>query len=575
MSAPKPLRVVLYWHMHQPFYKDAEDGTYHLPWTYLHAIKDYVDMAAHLEAAPAGACAVVNFAPTLLEQIDDYAAQVAAHLESGAAIADPLLAALHGAPLPEEPAERLALAKLCLRANEERLISRFEPYRRLVDLVNWVIEREGTSRYLNDQFLADLLVWYHLAWLAESVRRTDSRVKRLMDKGADYSDEERRLLMQVIGELLSGVVERYRLLAEAGKAELSVTPYAHPIVPLLLDINTTHEAMPHAELPQVTTYPGGAERTQWHIREGIEVFRRHFGFEPAGCWPSEGSVSDATLIELEKGGFKWAASGETVLRNSLAATGHPVDGVCGDGLFHPYRLEGGGGDLACFFRDDGLSDLIGFTYATWHADDAVGDFINHLENISQACHATEDSVVSVILDGENAWEYYPENGYYFLSALYERLAEHPTIELTTFSRCLETSGCGGNRTLPHVTAGSWVYGTFSTWIGERDKNHGWDLLIEAKRAFDEVVAAGTLDSDALSAAEHQLAICEGSDWFWWFGDYNPADAVKDFEGLYRSHLRTLYRMIGMEPPEALFESFTRGGTEFIAAGGVMRQGKPS
>ena len=362
MSEPKRLRVVLYWHMHQPYYKDAEDGTYHLPWTYLHAIKDYVDMAAHLEAAPEGACAVVNFAPTLLEQIDDYADQVAAHLERGTPIGDPLLAALHTDELPSDPAARLELVRNCLRANEERLINRFEPFRRLADLANWALEREGTLRYLNDQFLADLLVWYHLAWLAESVRRVDSRVKRLMDKGTDYTLEERRLLLQVIGELLAGVIERYRLLAESGKAELSVTPYAHPIAPLLLDIESTRQAMPHAELPKTLEYPGGAERTQWHIREGIEVFRRHFGFEPKGCWPAEGSISDAALREFEKGGFLWAASGEGVLRNSLSATGHPIEGACGDGLFHPYTLEDG--KLACFFRDDGLSDLIGFTYAT-------------------------------------------------------------------------------------------------------------------------------------------------------------------------------------------------------------------
>ncbi|GAB6040606.1 glycoside hydrolase [Endothiovibrio diazotrophicus] len=572
VSGAKRLRVVLYWHMHQPFYKDAEDGTYHLPWTYLHAIKDYVDMAAHLEAAPDGACAVVNFAPTLLEQIDDYADQVAAHLERGEPIADPLLAALHGGSFTEDPAARLELVRNCLRANEERLINRFPHYRRLVELANWAAERDGMARYLNDQYLADLVVWYHLAWLGESVRRVDSRVKRLMDKGVDYSLEERRLLVQVIGELLSGVIERYRLLALAGKAELSVTPYAHPIAPLLLDIDSARQAMPHAELPRVQ-YPGGEERTQWHIREGIAVFRRHFGFDPKGCWPAEGSVSDASLRALEKGGFHWAASGEGVLRNSLAAAGGaPSRGVCGDGLFHPYVLEGG--ELACFFRDDGLSDLIGFTYASWHADDAVSDFIGHLENIAAACHEERDSVVSVILDGENAWEYYPENGYYFLSALYRRLAEHPSIELTTFSACLDAPDCGCRRTIPHLVAGSWVYGTFSTWIGERDKNLGWEMLIEAKRAFDEAVAAG-LSGEALAAAEHQLAICEGSDWFWWFGDYNPADAVKDFEGLYRSHLRTLYRMIEVEPPAALFESFTHGGTDFVAAGGVMRQGKPS
>ena len=565
----EPLRVVLYWHMHQPHYKVAEDGEYRLPWTYLHAIKDYVDMAAHLEAAPEGARAVVNFAPTLLEQIDDYAAQVTAHLEGGAAIGDPLLAALAAETLPTEIADRERLAAACTRANETHLINRFAPYRALIDMLSWIGDRRELFGYLNDQYLNDLITWYHLAWLGESVRRNDSRVKRLMDKGVGFSLEERRLLLAVIGELLAGVIGRYRLLAEQGRVELSVTPYAHPIAPLLLEIGSAAEAMPHAPLPRLAAYPGGEERTRWHVRHGLEVFRRHFGFDPVGCWPAEGSVSDATLALLESSGFQWAASGEGVLRNSIAAAGETPEGACGEGLFHPYRIADG--KLACFFRDDGLSDLIGFTYGKWHADDAVSDFINHLNNIRAACKHSPDSVVSVILDGENAWEYYPENGYYFLSALYQRLAEHPDIELTTFSRCLDEGV--SLRPLPHLVPGSWVYGTFSTWIGERDKNHGWDLLGEAKRAFDEAVAAGRLKGAALAEAERQLAICEGSDWFWWFGDYNPADAVSDFEGLFRSHLRTLYRLIGTPPPQSLFARFTHGGTDFVAAGGVMRQGK--
>jgi alpha-amylase/alpha-mannosidase (GH57 family) len=89
----KPLNVVLYWHMHQPEYRDLRNGEYHLPWTYLHTIKDYVDMVAHLENNDR-ARAVVNFAPVLLEQIDDYAVQLDGFLHHGKALRDPLLSAL-------------------------------------------------------------------------------------------------------------------------------------------------------------------------------------------------------------------------------------------------------------------------------------------------------------------------------------------------------------------------------------------------------------------------------------------------------------------------------------------------
>ncbi len=567
MSAKPRLKVVLCWHMHQPFYRDLISGEYQLPWTYLHAIKDYVDMVAHLEAVP-DARAVFNFAPTLLEQIADYAEQVQGSLKDSSPIRDPLLAQLDKPVLPASVDARLTLIRHCLRANRLRLIDRFPPYRRLADMASWLEQNPESMLYVGEQFLADILVWYHLAWLGETVRREDARVQRLMDKGNGYTLHDRRVLLEIIGELLSGVIERYRVLAERGQIELSVTPYAHPIIPLLLDMKSAKEAWPDVSLPLLSQYPAGAERTRWHIQEGLNTFRRFFGFTPNGCWPSEGSISDATLKMLEEGGFRWVASGESVLGNSVAQTtelrGLPREQY----LYRPYRRDKG--QLATFFRDDGLSDLIGFAYASWHADDAVSNFIHNLENIAQACKDRPDSVVSIVLDGENAWEYYPENGYYFLRALYERLAAHPDIELTTFSDCLVEPE--KMTILPHVVAGSWVYGTFSTWIGDPDKNRAWDMLGDAKRAYDRALDCGKLGEKQLVMAERQMAICEGSDWFWWFGDYNPASTVSDFERLFRLQLANLYHLIGTEPPEYLSQVFAHGSGA-PTQGGVMRQGK--
>jgi len=312
-------------------------------------------------------------------------------------------------------------------------------------------------------------------------------------------------------------------------------------------------------------YPDGDVRVRWHLREGLVAFEKQFGFRPAGCWPSEGGVSEATLRLLGESGFRWAASGETVLANSLHGAGHAPHSLKAAWLYHPYQV--GDNSVACFFRDDGLSDLIGFTYATWHADDAVANLVHHLEEIADACRGHDDRVVSIIMDGENAWEHYPENGYYFLGALYRRLSEHPRIELTTFSRYLESHRPAPLRSL---TAGSWVYGTFSTWIGDVDKNRGWDMLGDAKRVFDQV--APTLAPVQRAAAERQLAVCEGSDWFWWFGDYNPEEAVSDFERLYRQHLTNLYQLLHVEPPEYLAHAFTRGGGNPVH-GGTMRHGQ--
>lgn len=560
MPAEKKLKVVLCWHMHQPEYRDLRTGEYKLPWTYLHVIKDYVDMAAHLEQTPE-ARAVVNFTPILLEQIEDYGKQTHGYLYDGIAIRDPLLAALVEPAISHLPEQRMALIKDCLRANRERQIDRYPAYRKLVEIAEWLGSHREAMNYINSQFIADLLVWYHLAWMGETVKRSDLRIKRLLEKGAGYTLHERRELLEVISELLSSVIDRYRLLAESGQVELSMTPYAHPILPLLLDIRLALEAMPDAKLPHLKNYPGGEKRVRWHLEEGVETFRRFFGFKPNGCWPSEGGLSDGTLKLLAEYGFKWTASGGNLLRNSLRRAKMEQEIQS----HQPFKVRGN--DIACFFRDDGLSDLIGFEYSSWHADDAVGDLVHHLENIAK--HSPGDSVVSIIMDGENAWEYFPENGYFFLSALYRRLVSHPGIEMTTFSACLDRQAEPPE--IPGLVAGSWVYGTFSTWIGEVDKNRGWDMLGDAKWCFDKVTSTGRLPPAQLRLAERQLAVCEGSDWFWWFGEYNPKEAVSNFECQFRLNLANLYQILAEEPPSYLAEVFTHGAGSPLM-GGAMRLG---
>lgn len=563
MSDSGKLKVVLCWHMHQPEYRDLSTGEYRLPWTYLHAMKDYVDMAAHLEAVPA-ARAVVNFVPTLLEQIDDYAQQVERFLAGKGPLRDPLLAALYNPVMPDEADQRHHLVKVCLRVNRKTVIDRFAAFARLADIATWLDSNPSAINYMSDQYLVDIVVWYHLGWMGETVRRTDPRVKKLIEKAGNYTLHDRRELLVVIGELLSGLIGRYRRLAENGQIELSMTPYAHPIAPLLLDIQSAREAMPDVRLPVLEKYPGGEERLRSHILHGLEVFEHYFGFKPKGIWPAEGSVSTASLRLFDEYNFAWAATGASVLNNSLAKYGTASE--CG--VHQPYHLQGG--KLNCFFRDDGLSDLIGFTYSDWHADDAISNLVHHIEKIADVCASKQNSLVSIILDGENAWEYYPENAYYFLSNLYQRLSDHPRIKLTTYEAALSDGLKGAE--LPGVVAGSWVYGTFSTWIGDVDKNRGWDMLGDAKRCFDKVVVSGRLSAGQMKQAELQLSICEGSDWFWWFGDYNPADSVSDFERMFRTHLVHLYQLLGEEPPEYLSHVFSHG-TGAPAMGGAMRPGQ--
>ncbi|WP_156015502.1 glycoside hydrolase family 57 protein [Thioalkalivibrio sp. ARh3] len=557
--------------MHQPQYFESGAGEYALPWTYLHALKDYTDMAAHLEACPK-ARAVVNFAPILLEQLADYGERLDACVREHRPVGDPVLDLLHMDVVPTDPAQRQEILRVCLRAHAPRMIEPFPLFQRLADIARKALEEPLLLGHLDARFFQDLATCYHLAWLGETIRRAYPEVQGWLKTDTNFARGMRQRLLTLIRDEVKGILPRYRELADSGRVELAFSPYAHPIMPLMIDLASAREAMPEMELPAAPAYPDGEARVRWHIERGLEVFEKHFGFRPRGCWPSEGSLSEATIRLLDEYKLCWTASGQTVLANSLAAAGETAESNTGsaeeEGWLHrPYQLKGS--KIELFFRDDGLSDAIGFQYAEWHADDAVGDFIHHLENI--AAVSPKGGVVSVVLDGENAWEYYPENGYYFLSALYERLANHTDLNLCTFYDICRRSGKGRDRgELPELVAGSWVYGTFSTWIGDPDKNRGWDSLIEAREAVDQAVDEDpSLDTPEL---REQLAICEGSDWCWWFGEYNPAGSVSDFEQLYRRHLARLYQLANLNVPESLGEVLSVGSGD-PAAGGTMRMGQ--
>jgi alpha-amylase/alpha-mannosidase (GH57 family) len=551
LASQRTLDVILCWHMHQPWY--LRDGTFAQPWVYLHGLRSYADMAAHLENVP-GARAVVNFVPTLLDQIDCYAVNIRDHLTSGTTLMDPLLRALADAPAADHAA-RARLIDACLMVNERRVLARYAPYRRLAELVRHAGEDRG--RYLGDGFLADLVTWFHLAWFGEHRLRGSAELQALMARGSGYTPEDRGTLLALIGRELEGLLPRYRALAAAGRIELAVSPWAHPILPLLFDFGSARDALPALELPAVAGYPGGADRARAQLADGIAGFAAHFGFAPAGCWPSEGAVSEAALAAIGDAGFAWTASGGQVLANSLARTGTSLP--CRHLTF---RVRGAG--PACFFRDDGLSDLIGFSYQHWDAADAVRDLVSHLENIAARCDR-DDAVVPIVMDGENAWEHYPNNGFEFLRGLYETLAGHPTIRLTTFSEHL-ARGDVRAIALPALTAGSWVHGTLATWIGNAAKNRAWELLAAAKAAYDRRIADGV---DRAGPATRELALCEGSDWFWWLDEHNEAATVARFDGLFREHLKALYRALDETPPANLERSLVTGAADGAAP--VMRR----
>ncbi len=578
---PPGVDLLLMWHMHQPDYRDQATGEFAMPWVYLHALKDYSDMAWHLEQHP-DMRAVVNFVPVLLDQLEDYVEQFAR-----GPLRDPLLRLLarrEDTPLTET--ERRQAFDQCFRANHHRLIAPFPPYKRLFDLFT-ATEAHGKDSliYLSDRYIYDLVTWYHLSWTGESVRRDSEAIAQLMIKGTRFTEQDRAELLAVIAGQIAQVVPRYRALAERGQIELTTTPHCHPLSPLLLDFHAAHDTLPEAPLPESAGYPGGEARVCAHLDSALASHARRFGARPPGLWPAEGALSSRFAGLLASRGITWTASSQGVLANSLRAGGEPArDTENGIAEMHrPYRAGAVAPGVVFFFRDDRLSDLIGFVYSKWHGRDAASNFTHELESIAGRATGGQRPLVSVILDGENAWEYYPYNGYFFLSDLYRSLTVNPAIRTVTGSQAVAAlaapPGPGGNPVaagdLPVLAAGSWVYGNLATWIGARDKNRAWDLLCAAKATYDRVLAGKSLDADRRARALAQLADCEASDWFWWPGEDNPGPSVAAFEALFRAKLSNLYRLLGEPVPENLSTAFSTGARPDAGnaeIGGTMRRG---
>lgn len=566
----KTLDLVFLWHMHQPDYRDYSSGDFVLPWVYLHAIKDYTDMAYHLERHPQMR-AVVNFVPILLDQLEDYTEQFAA-----GEIRDPLLRLLvHKDSCELAHEQRCLVLDACFRSDHTKMIAPYPAYNRLWELFRRLqADGEPVLNYLSGQYMADLLTWYHLAWCGESVRREYELVPRLMTKGVGFSYEDRKELFDLIGKLTSDIIPRYRKLSDSGQIEISATPHYHPLAPLLIDFESAREAMPDAPLPHSPHYPKGRLRFIRHIQLAKESHKQRFGREPKGMWPAEGSISSETLEVFAEQGCGWVASGQGVLVNSLRKSHQQVPDRH-QYLYRPYMLDKGAEGVQCFFRDDQLSDLIGFEYSRWHGKDAALHFVAQLENIARQAPAGETPVVSVILDGENAWEYYPYNAFYFLDELYTQIEAKPEIHTTTYGDYTDSGASGAARQqparLPGIAAGSWVYGNFSTWIGCEDKNRAWDLLSAAKQSYDMVMSSGRLSKAQQAAAEKQLCSCESSDWFWWFGDYNPSNSVASFDRLYRHNLSELYRLLKLPAPSGLTHPVSQGHQGDTEVSGAMRR----
>jgi alpha-amylase/alpha-mannosidase (GH57 family) len=530
-------RVAFLWHMHQPFYQDLRTGEHVLPWVRLHALKDYWGMVALLGEFPA-VRATFNLVPSLLVQLDAYAREEARdrHLELGLKPA---------AQLTDE--DRAFCIDQFFHAHRPRMIDPFPRYRELLDLRgNGGNSARAQASLFSTDDLRDLQVWHKLVWVDAWYHDRDARVRALVDKGRRFTEDDKATLRAVELELLRKVVPEYAAAAARGQVELSTSPFYHPILPLLCDTDVYLRAHPHAPTPrQPFRYPEDAAE---QLARAVALHERLFGRSPQGLWPSEGSVSDAMVPLVAQAGLRWMATDEEILAQSLGSTftrsgdGHVEQP---ERLYQPYSV----GPVACGFRDHTLSDLIGFTYASWSPDRAADDFVYRLVHAGRQYAARTDggeATIFVILDGENAWEHYDRQGRPFLRALYGRLAAHPEIRTVTM-----TEACAAPReTLGSIAAGSWINGDFYIWIGHPDDHRAWSQLAEARHTLDAAAASAT--PEAFARAREEILIAEGSDWFWWYGDDHSSEQDLAFDDLFRRHLRNVYRALERPVPEELF-----------------------
>ena len=552
-------QVAILWHMHQPFYEDLVTQEHILPWVRLHGLKDYYGMAALTREFP-DVRLTFNLVPSLLVQLEAFAAGRARDRFLDISL-------LPAAELT--PSDAAFMVQHFFHAHRHRMIGIYPRYAELLarrgggepDAAH---ARALVPRYTVDD-LRDLQVWHKLAWIDPGYLDGDSRIRALVDKGSDFTEEDKAVLHLVEMEILNKVIPEYRAAAERGQVELSTSPFYHPILPLLCDSDVYLRTHPEARRPrQRFMHPDDAAA---QLARAVQCHERLFGHRPAGLWPSEGSVSDAIVPLAAEASFRWMATDELILARSLGiemARDAAERLTEPERLYTSYQVEAAGARIACAFRDHALSDRIGFLYAGWPADAAADDFVARLADAGRL-HAARtgggEALIPIILDGENAWEHFEGGGRPFLRALYARLSSHPELRTVTMGE-----GCAaGGPTLPGIFPGSWIDANFYIWIGHADDQRAWSQLGDARDALDaarasrptgDTGAAGLeagLD-DPIAKAGEEVLVAEGSDWFWWYGDDHSSAHDLEFDDLFRRHLRNVYNLLRLPVPDELFVS---------------------
>jgi len=533
--------LALMWHQHQPYYPDDVAGENPMPWVRLHGTKDYLGMALHLDEVPEFRC-TINLVPSLIVQLQAYVdGATDSHLRVSRVPADGL-----------DHEDALYLLDNFFMANPDAMIRPYARYQELYLQRGLGVESAGQALHrFREHDLRDLQVWSNLTWVHPILFEKDPELAEFRAKGRRYSEDDKNWLLDKQRDLLAQVIPLHRKLADRGQVELTTTPFFHPILPLLFDKRLAREAMPDVNLPAYRD--GYLDDAEHHVRRAVEQHLAVFGERPRGMWPSEGSVCQAMIPLLARHGIEWIATDEEILgcslngkvgRDSRGHVRHP------ELLYRPWRVSEAGHDLSIIFRDHSMSDQVGFHYQRSPGPVAAADFLGKLHGIGDACRQNPATLVPVILDGENCWEYYPDGGVSFLRSLYQNAARDQRVKPVTVGEFLREHPPVD--TVPRLFSGSWISHNFAIWIGHPEDNRAWDALHQTREFLVKEGKTGGHDAATLARAWDELYIAEGSDWFWWYGDDHSSALDALFDALFRKHLRNVYSLLNDDPPGSLF-----------------------
>jgi alpha-amylase/alpha-mannosidase (GH57 family) len=535
------IHLLFLWHMHQPYYKDLVTGEYRLPWVRLHALKDYYGMVKLLDEFPS-LHQTFNLVPSLITQLQEYVNGTAQ---------DPFLqvAAMPAAEM--DLAERQFAVQYLFQANTENMIGRYPRYQELAQQFHGrPQDAQSNARRMSNGDITDLQVLSQIAWMDEFFLE-DPIIAELISKGRDFSLKDQQQVIEIQKNFLAKVLPAYAAAGKRGAIEISTSPFYHPILPLVCDTNIGEVS--HHGLPLPSHGFRHPEDAREQIERGLTLHEQVFGSRPKGMWPSEGSVSNEALTIAHDLGVKWMATDEGVLCRSLGTifqrdNSGKLEPDSAAQLYQIFRWQQGEAEMNMVFRDHSLSDLIGFVYSGVPAKEAAADFIGRVKQAAEPVLAKgKTAVVPIILDGENAWEFYPQSGREFLRRLYDGIQKDSSIEALTISEAIQREPATG--AIGSIVPGSWINSNFDVWIGAPEDNVAWDQLTAARDFFAANASKASAEQAAL--AYEELLIAEGSDWNWWYGPEHHSANDRDFDELYRKHLSNVYLALGGTPPDVL------------------------